>query len=752
MFFGPGGWTRRFSEKTIYFRSAILPRRCWTVLKPVIGTRTPRIAALLLVLIPVSAFTQQDQPLVITPPDFEHDTGPDTTEGMIRLDVSVTDQSNTPIAGLRQEDFTLQDNGEMSTVVSVQASDGNNPDSATQVILVIDELNSPDPSQSLAPAQEAESFLRLHDGRLSQPVSVFRLTRDGLTAFEVAGFDGNTVANEITTRKGVPVSWKATTIPDSLAQEAAGGSSGPNLTHSLTALGSIALQQRLRPGRKLMFWLGSGWRVNHFKGTGSVDFFSELSTRLREARIELWCMAESTPEAGEASGVPKGKEAEVDAFRSLTLQSVARHTGGGTLTPTGDMAGLIDHRAKASRTFYVLTFDPSRTTAVDDYHDLKVVVRKAGLTARTSTGYFDQPVFYDQAPSDSERLSVALLEQGLATRGHVTDDDLARRLSAMELTERLDSVKLKAMEDKVKGNKLREALVSLADSSVFQAPPAAEIPTSAPPDADTQRQMLGQVVDYVNKTISRLPNFFARSTTVEYHQLPTLPGQTWKTTTGDQSLHQDLTYTATVLFRDGQETAVEQSAKGKPLISGEPKLSTVGTFGSLLQTVIAGGTAAGSTISWGRWEQGAKGLQAVFHYEVPQESPAFYTGFGYLADDGRVAQAQKRSRFHGEFSVDPASGAILRLTVQADIEPRLPLKRSDVMVEYSPVVIAGNTCICPTRSVTISRERSVMDIHEWGGNVTVYAPFKTILTDLTYSDYHEFRPTSRILPGFTPVQ
>src|ERR1700722_14419180 len=27
MFFGPGGWTRRFSEKTIYFRSAISQRR-----------------------------------------------------------------------------------------------------------------------------------------------------------------------------------------------------------------------------------------------------------------------------------------------------------------------------------------------------------------------------------------------------------------------------------------------------------------------------------------------------------------------------------------------------------------------------------------------------------------------------------------------------------------------------------------------------------------------------------------------------
>jgi VWFA-related protein len=710
-----------------------------------------RIFALLLVWISAPAFTQQDQPSILAPLDLEHDTGPDTTQGVIRLDVSVTDRSGNSIAGLGQQDFTLRDNGQITKIVSVHAFEEGKPDSATQVIVVIDELNSPARSQSLTPEQEAETFLRLHQGHLSQPVSVYRLTREGVTASAVAYFDGNTLAKEIASRKEPNVGWKTATISENLAQAAAGGNIGWNLMHSLTALGSIALQQRLRPGRKLMFWLGPGWQVNRPKGTGLLDFYSELSTRLREARIELWCTTESTPEDGEASGLLKGKDPEGDEFRLLTLQSVAEHTGGGMLATSGHMADLIDNRAKEGGTFYVLTFDPSRTNAVDDYHDLKVEVRNAGLTARTRTEYFDQPVFYDQPPAGTERLNVAQLEQRLPTKGHFSDDDSARRLSAMELTERLNSVKLAAWEGRVKGKKTRESLVSLADGSVFQPLPAAETPSTAPPDLATQRQMLGQTVDYVNKTISRLPNFFARRTTVEYHQLPLSPGQIWKTTTGDQSLHMDQTYTATVLFRDGKEIAIEQSVKGKPLMTGEPKLSTVGTFGSLLQTVVAGATATSSNISWSRWEQGANGPQAVFHYEVPQESPFFYTGFGYLTDDGRVAQAQKRSRFHGEFAVDPATGVILRLTVQADVEPRLPLKRSDVMVEYSPVVIGGNTCICPTRSVTISRERSVIDIHEWGGNATVYAPFKTILTDMTYNDYHEFRPTSRILPGFTPV-
>ena len=55
------------------------------------------------------------------------------------------------------------------------------------------------------------------------------------------------------------------------------------------------------------------------------------------------------------------------------------------------------------------------------------------------------------------------------------------------------------------------------------------------------------------------------------------------------------------------------------------------------------------------------------------------------------------------------------------------------------------------RQEVSTRQRSVTDIHEWGANFTVYAPFKTILTDMAYDNYHEFRPTSRMLPGFTPL-
>ncbi len=339
---------------------------------------------------------------------------------------------------------------------------------------------------------------------------------------------------------------------------------------------------------------------------------------------------------------------------------------------------------------------------------MKLEVHKPDLAAHTRTGYFDEPAFYDQTPGGIQRVTVEQLEHALSTIGRGSDADAARQLSGMELTERLSTSRLATMEPKLRGKNAREALVALADESVFLAPPVGEIPSTAPPDAATQRLIMSRTVSYVNKTIPKLPNFFANRTMVQYHERPAKPGQTWKTATGDQSLYLDQTFKAAMLFRNGKEVAQEETIKGKPLKPGERRLNTIGTFGALLATVLVGATAAGSDLTWSRWEQGPNGPSAVFRYRVPHETPLFLVGFGYLASDDRLVDYQQKTPFRGEFAVDPASGAILRLTVQADLKLVLPLARSDVMAEYGPVLIGETSYICPLRSVSISRPRTVM--------------------------------------------
>jgi VWFA-related protein len=675
---------------------------------------------------------------------------------MIRLDVEVTDKNGKPVTGLRQQDFALQDNGQPGKIVSWQAFDGVSalPDPPVEVILVIDELNLPGALVSAA-NDDALKFLQQNHGRLAHPVSIYRITKDSLSASAQPAPDGNLLADEIAHNRESPTIWRTPMISGSIGRLTKNAALHTKL-QSLVALGSIAIEERRRPGRKLLFWIGPGWRFENAVGIGAFDFLTELLTRMREARIEVWKATQRPYFSANGQPAPEGDLILPEYLNDLTTEKVklnylalyvvATQTGGGVLGAPNDLGAAIGKRVEQASKFYSLTFDPPPTNNVDEYHDLKVEISEPNLTVHTTIGYYDQPVFYDQHPAGIEPVTVAQLEQALKTMHANSDAEVAQRLTSMKLTERLNTARLTTLQALSKGKKSQRALIALADESVFLALPTDEIPSTATPDAATQRLMISRTVDYVNKTIPKLPNFLATRTTVQYHQPPLEPGETWKTAVGDQSLRPVETSKAPVHFLNGKEVVGGEGTVGRPQKPGI--LDTVGTFGPIMATVLLGATSPNSVLKWSHWEKGVNGPQAVFNYRIPQATPRFFVGFGYLAND-MVSPFREKVPFHGELAVDPASGAILRLTVQADLEPRLPLDRSGVMVEYTPVVIGEKTYICPERSVSISRQRRIMDIDEWGETFKVDAPFETLLDDMVFDKYHMFRSTARMLPGYT---
>ncbi len=111
-----------------------------------------------------------------------------------------------------------------------------------------------------------------------------RLTRDGLFSSSKPTRDGNMLAKEVEQHKSPRIVWRSgrNDVPNLL--RAWTNISQPNEL-SLRALGSIAIDQRDIPGRKVIVWIGAGWPVN--SGEVGFDEATELSTRLREARITL---------------------------------------------------------------------------------------------------------------------------------------------------------------------------------------------------------------------------------------------------------------------------------------------------------------------------------------------------------------------------------------------------------------------------------------------------------------------------------
>jgi VWFA-related protein len=708
---------------------------------------------------------------------------PDPTQGLIRVDVAVTDKSGKRVTGLSEKDFTLLDNNEQQKIVTFQAFNGGiQPASSLEVVLVIDELNMLMNVRSgkielSAADREAETFLRSHGGILERPTIIYRLTKRGLFATPHASVDGNELADEIEQEGRERRVWS----PSEIVRDVGKSAKGEDVLHSLVALGSIAIEERRRPGRKLIFWIGNGWQIEGRKGTWLSDFSVELLTRMREARINLWGSSEWPLYNTSGNAMPvnyhfykeylKGPKSDPTDLENLSLPVIAARSGGGMLDTRDKLAALIGERVKEESRYYSITFDPPRTSVIDEYHHLQMEIGKADTTTQSFADYYDEPVFYDQPPI-KQPVTVKELEALITNANDDSRSELAHQLEGLQLTERLDSSKVAKLEKEVRGSSAREALEVVADESVFLAPPADEVLSTPPPDMATQRHILSNTLSYINTTIPKLPDFSATRTTVQYHELPPKPNQTWKTAKGDGSLHQGETRTASIRFHDGKERVKDQSVAGDqslpqigttiprvedestmiaPQESGSEQLTTIGAFGPILVTIMTAATLPHSELEWARWEQGENGRLAVFRYRVPQETPLFFAEFCCLAKDFDSILFKKAAPFHGEIEVDPSTGAILRLTMQADLKWRLPLERSEVMVEYRQVVKETRTFICPSRAVSLSRHRRTMVISEWGESFKVYVPFETLLNQQRFEKYHVFGSTSRLLPGFVEV-
>jgi hypothetical protein len=353
------------------------------------------------------------------------------------------------------------------------------------------------------------------------------------------------------------------------------------------------------------------------------------------------------------------------------------------------------------------------------------------------------------------------LEQVLAAAHGTSDAKVARQLSGLELTERMSNATLTSWKTRLPGAKATAMLVALADLSAFLNPPPVEIPANAPPDLATQRHMISLVGDYLKKTIPKLPDFIATQTTVRYEEYLPADELQKERDPVDRPLQRAGSSSETVFYRNGIDVVdapepKENEKKSRRLPRNdlrsfdkeETRLDTRGIFGSLLSRLIPNILASSGVLSWSHWEQSDGGVRAVFHYAVPEGKSQYQIQYCCLPDGDGTDIFKKLPGYHGKIMIDPVSGAILRMTVEAELQSHLPVNQSKVMVEYGPVEIGGKTYICPVRSISIMRERSVRPSQDRFGRYRVYRPYMSLLNDVAFEDYHIFRAESRILTGY----
>lgn len=317
-----------------------------------------------------------------------------TQQRPIFLDVLVTDGQGKPVSDLEPLDFSLTDENQPRKILGFRRTDGaigSKLDPPVEVILVLDAVNLPYQAASRL-RLEVDKFLRENDGHLTQPVSIFMFTSDGLHVQPAPSKDGNALAKMLDQSTGTVRSRDLSGGVYSLQEQ---------FESSFKTISGIAENLARRPGRKVVIWLGPGWpllterffiqteesRASYFKQ------LAELQNKLRDARMTLYSLftiagVTNTRYEGYLKPVREAHKMEI---ADLGLQVLALHTGGRVLEPSNDVKGQINSCVAEIGEYYTLAVMPPPAGKQDEYHDLKVLVNRPGVTVRTIAGYYNEP-------------------------------------------------------------------------------------------------------------------------------------------------------------------------------------------------------------------------------------------------------------------------------------------------------------------------------------------------------------------------
>ena len=353
-------------------------------------------------------------------------------------------------------------------------------------------------------------------------------------------------------------------------------------------------------------------------------------------------------------------------------------------------------------------------------------------------------------PSPADRAGVTVDQlRNLVAASHATDAETAQKIRALHLSERLTAVTLqKIVDSQHPGPQTAEALRLLADFSAFLEPPPQEIPERQAPGIPEQQAMVNGAVHFLSVVLKQLPDFFAVRTTESFDNAPTAVTHSGWSPVGE--MHPVGTFSHEITFRGGKEVVGTSSGSppGSGQDSGPPGLTSTGEFGTLLAIVLR--DTAHGTVNWSHWEQTADGVVGVFRYEVPQVQSHYAVDFccvksyedpGAYLPGGTPNAYHGRPAYHGEMSIDPVTGTLVRLTLQTELKGSDPITDAGVGIDYGPVVIQGDkSYICPVRTLAISTAESLVD-GDYGSRPI------TRINEVAFTHYHRFRASVQIVPA-----
>jgi VWFA-related protein len=421
-------------------------------------------------------------------------TSPETlsvTTQLVVLDATVLDKAGRVVTQpLTRDDFQIEENKKPQEIYSFEsvaehsaAAASGDAEKSPRLIFVLDELDYPyqlahtsswntieQLNEEKFERDELMAYLRKQPETLREPAEVLILTHHGYRILVQPTRDRDVLMDRVSQHDpglGSPYRDVREEALDLTSTKA-----------SLQAVWSLAMQQRGRPGRKIVIWLGVGGPRQHLSGR-PVDlrhmvpaqrYQEEITNMLIDARITLDVLG---PSGDVVAGYADGTNA---ALQGGTAHYESDFGFAGYISATGgrwkngnDIRGEIEDSENYGTLYYTMSYRPANHSFDGEFRRIRVTVKgHPEWTVLTKAGYYalqfggekdyEHQVVSDLSIATFEAMPFSSIGATLMQIDRIKGTDSAR------FTFRLDSSDLQWHTDAMA--KVREADIGISGAAL----------------------------------------------------------------------------------------------------------------------------------------------------------------------------------------------------------------------------------------------------------------------------------------------
>ena len=368
---------------------------------------------------------------------------------LVVLDVVVTDKTGKPVDGLTAKDFRVLEDDQEQRIRSIEpptahtlppvsaavgvsavfdpaqpASFGHSPAN----ILVLDQLNTHFADSSFA-RRSLHDYLAGQPALLPQPSTLLTVSDEHFKQLQAFTRDRDALLRALAAAPA-QYPWKL-----ELNGKTSYGAI-ERLDQSLRALEQIAQSYARISGRKNLIWVGGGFptvdptTMDGDEAQEVKDALRHVTDALLDSHIALYAVDPTSSAAGMTEITDSSQmefvemagdavSGDIDPFgASDNFDRLGPVSGGRVVRGRNDIAQQIASSIELGSHFYAISYTPSNLSqAPAQYHRIRIVCLRPGLTATTRTGYYSSDVAQQKSSATAAYDLTAAAESALPLNG-----------------------------------------------------------------------------------------------------------------------------------------------------------------------------------------------------------------------------------------------------------------------------------------------------------------------------------------------